>query len=507
MPLHMALIHDVLAVDAGHVDGDDAAAGRDDDLVGIQGAQGVHVDLGVQLDLDVGMKLHLLVPVGHQRLDVGIEHLGHGQQAGELVGLLKHGHLVPALGRHAGRLQAARAGAHDGDVLFLGSRLVLGQAHFHALPHVRVHRALAGLADEDVVQAAGAHDAGTHLLRTALLHLAGGVGIGDELARHAHRVAVALGDDLLAHVERVDAGAGEDGLAGHGLHLLREVDELALGHDLVGHGAGRLVEAGLHGPGVNAMGLDDRDELEGVGDAVAVGHEVIGGDAHENRHVIAAGLVNLVDDLAEETGAVLGRSAVLVGAVVGVLGKEAHHHVADARVDLDDVDAGILAAAGGLAVLLDDLGDLLFGVLALGHAHERAGGHVLGRSVGQKRIVARGTPLIAQLQLGGNLGSVVVAHLGDALEAGDELIVPASAGAGGRVVLRLGAEAVAHVARPDLDQAGMALCALLVEIHQVIGHVVVVHLLDGHRQHHETVAQLDIADLKRLHQFLVLRHG
>lgn len=139
------------------------------------------------------------------------------------------------------------------------------------------------------------------------------------------------------------------------------------GHDLVGHGAGRLVEAGLHGPGVNAVGLDDRDELEGVGDAVAVGHEVVGGDAHENRHVVAAGLVNLVDDLAEEAGAVLGRSAVLVGAVVGVLGKEAHHHVADARVDLDDVDAGILAAAGGLAVLLDDLGDLLFGVLALGH--------------------------------------------------------------------------------------------------------------------------------------------
>ena len=193
--------------------------------------------------------------------------------------------------------------------------------------------------------------------------------------------------------------------------------------------------------------------------------------------------------------------------MVGVLGKEAHHHVADARVDLDDVDAGILAAAGGLAVLLDDLGDLLFGVLALGHAHERAGGHVLGRSVGQKRIVARGTPLVAQLQLGGNLGSVLVAHLGDALEAGDELVVPASAGAGGRVVLRLGAEAVAHVARPDLDQTGMALCALLVKVHQIVGHVVVVHLLDGHRQHHETVAQLDIADLKRLHQFLVLRHG
>ena len=132
-------------------------------------------------------------------------------------------------------------------------------------------------------------------------------------------------------------------------------------------------------------------------------------------------------------------------------------------MDLDDVETGPHGAARGLAVLLHHDGDLFGGVLALGHAHERAGGHVLGRSVGQKRIVARGTPLVAQLQLGGNLGSVLVAHLGDALEAGDELIVPASAGAGGRVVLRLGAEAVAHVARPDLDQTGMALCALLVK--------------------------------------------
>ena len=118
---------------------------------------------------------------------------------------------------------------------------------------------------------------------------------------------------------------------------------------------------------------------------------------------------------------------VLVGAVVGVLGKEAHHHVTDAAwISIMSMPASLQRrAAWPYCLTTSAISSLV--VLALGHAHERAGGHVLGRSVGQKRIIARGTPLVAQLQLGGHLGSVLVAHLGDALEAGNELIVPASA--------------------------------------------------------------------------------
>ena len=341
----------------------------------------------------------------------------------------------------------------------------------------------------------------------ALGHLSGRSRVGDELTGHAHCVAVALGDHFLAHIERVDAGTGEHRLAGDGLHLLGQVDELALGRALVGHRARGLVEAGLHRPGVYTVLLHNGNDLQGVLDAVAVGHEVVGGNAHQDGHVVTAGLVHLVDDLAQEASAVLGRAAILVGAVIGVLGEEAHHHIADAGVNLDDVDAGLLGAAGRLAVLLHDLGDLLFGVLALGHTHERAGRHVGRRRVGQQRHIAAGTPLVAELQLGGHLRTVLVGHLGHAGEPGDELIIPDAAGTGGRMVLRLGAEAIAHVARPDLDEAHAALGALLVEVHQVVGDVVVVHLLDGHRQHHETVAQLDVADLERLQQFLVLRHS
>ena len=326
------------------------------------------------------------------------------------------------------------------------------------------------------------------------------------LASHAHRVAVTLGDHLVAHVERVDAGSGEHRFVGDGLHLLGEVDELAFGNDLVRHGTRSLVEAGLHAPSVHAVLLDDRDDLEGVLDAVAVRHEVVGGDAHQDGHVVAAGLVDLVDDLAQEAGAVLGASAVLVGAMVGVLGQEAHHHVADAGMDLDDVDAAVLGALGRFAVLLHHDGDLFFGVFALGHAHERAAGNVFGRSVGQQRVGAARTPLVAQLQLRGHLRAMLMARLGDALPTRVELVGPNAAGSGGGVILRLGIEAIADVRAADLDQAHAALGALLVEVHQVVRNMIVVDLLDRHGQHDEPVPDLHPADAERFQQLLILCH-
>ena len=102
---------------------------------------------------------------------------------------------------------------------------------------------------------------------------------------------------------------------------------------------------------------------------------------------------------------------------------------------------------------------------------------------------------------------MLVAHIGNALEAGDELVVPDAASTGGGVILRRGVEAVAHVCRTDFNQADTALSALLVEVHQVIGDMVVVYLLDGHRQHDEAVLQLHVTDLEGLQQFLVLCHS
>ena len=379
-------------------------------------------------------------------------------------------------------------------MLLLLGRLVLRQAHLGALPHIGVDRALARLADEDIVKAAAAHDAGANLLGMASGHFAGGLGIGYKLTGHTHRVAVSLRDDLLAHVKRVDARTGEHRLVRDGLDLLGQIDELAFGHDLVRHGARRFMEACLDAPGIHAVGFDDGNELLGVLDAVAAGHEIVGGDADEDGHVVAAGLMHLIDDLGKQTGAILGASAIFIGTMVGVLRQKAHDHVADTGMNLDDIDARILGALGGLAVLLHDDGDLLFGVLAFGHSHERAALNVFGRSIRQQRVISRCTPLVAQLQLNSHLGAVLVANLGDTLETGDELVVPNTAGTGGGMVLRLGVEAVAHIGAANLDEAHAALGALLVEVNQVVGHMIVVDLLDRHGQHDEPIAQLDVAD-------------
>ncbi len=260
------------------------------------------------------------------------------------------------------------------------------------------------------------------------------------------------------------------------------------------------MEAGLNGPSVDAVSLYALDDLLEVLYALAAGHKVVCGVTDEDRVIFAALLVDLIDDVGEELAAALGVSAVLVGTVVGVLGDEAHDHVADACMDLDDVDAGLLAALSGVAVLLHNESDLFLGEFLLGHADEGAGGNVDGGSVGMQLVLTGCAPLVAELQLSCELCAVLVANIGGAGKAGDEAVVPNAHGTGGGVVLRGGIENVADVAGAELDQSGTALCALLVEIYEVVANMVVVGLLDGHRQHDEAVSQLHIADLKRLVQ-------
>ena len=93
---------------------------------------------------------------------------------------------------------------------------------------------------------------------------------------------------------------------------------------------------------------------------------------------------------------------------------------------------------------------------------------------------------------------MLVADLCGAGQAGDETVIPNADGTRGGVILRMRVEHVADVAGTELDQGCTALRALLVEVDEIVTNMVVVGLLDGHRQHDEAVAQLHIADLERL---------
>lgn len=72
-----------------------------------------------------------------------------------------------------------------------------------------------------------------------------------------------------------------------------------------------------------------------------------GGDAEEERRGVGDGGADSVDDLEREAGAVLERTAVVIGALVGDGGEEGVEEVSVGVVDFDNVDAGGERALGG----------------------------------------------------------------------------------------------------------------------------------------------------------------
>ena len=104
--------------------------------------------------------------------------------------------------------------------------------------YVGVNGALAGLADEDVVQTAGANDAGTNFLGSGLPRPSMPIsGLSDPVTSHTSSVARTIFDDLFANIEVVDTSTREGRKLGVLLSSLRKVDELTFRNELVSNGA------------------------------------------------------------------------------------------------------------------------------------------------------------------------------------------------------------------------------------------------------------------------------
>ena len=101
--------------------------------------------------------------------------------------------------------------------------------------------------------------------------------------------------------------------------------------------------------------------------------EVDGRPAHDDGELGPHDLAHAADDLERQFHAVLQAAAVLVGAVVGSQRHEARQDAAHARHDLDGVEAGFLAHARRVEVLLLERLDLLerHGADALVHSSTR----------------------------------------------------------------------------------------------------------------------------------------
>lgn len=497
--LESVRVDDVLVVLTRNIWREGLRANSKDNLVSTEVLDVSRGNLGVQANIDVETLDLVVVPIDHRRKLV-VENLSEVQQTASLLLLVDNGDIgVTAHTHGTSSLKTSRASTNDEDLLLcLIARdlMILRQAILREV-NVRIDRALARLTNEDVVEAARANDARTNLFRAVFLDLETDLGLSDPVASHTNSVARTILDDLFADIEVVDTSTWEGRKLGVLLSSLRKVDELTFRNELVSNRTRSLVEASLDRPSVNAVLLDDFDDLFEVFKTLTAWHEVVCRITNEDRVVFAAYAMDLIDDVGEETAAILGRSAVLVSTMVGVLGDEAHDHVTDTSVDLDDIDASLLAALSSFAVLLYDKLDLFFGELALWHTNEWTRNDVFRRSVAQQLRLAIGTPLIAELQLSCKFCTMLMACLCGTGKTWDKAVIPYAARTSGGVIFRMSVEAVAYIARTDLDKTSTTDCALLVEIDQVVANCIVIGFLDGHWQHDETIANFYVADFKR----------
>lgn len=105
------------------------------------------------------------------------------------------------------------------------------------------------------------------------------------------------------------------------------------------------MEASLDRPSIYAVLFNAFDNLFEVFNTLTTRHKVVCRVTNQDRHIVAASLVNLVDDLGEQTAAVFSRSTIFVGTMVGVLRNEAHYHVANTSMNFNDVNTSSSCSA------------------------------------------------------------------------------------------------------------------------------------------------------------------
>ena len=370
---------------------------------------------------------------------------------------------------------------------------------------------------EVAVQAAVAR---TDLVHAALAQLVDVVGVGVERAGHVEEVNLAVCQGLLEEVGgvgRIHVGdrAHGDGHGGLDLggHLQHEattrvlaveqalpvalevelggpavvaVDAVAREVQVAGELAGVVaVRPDAHVERVGAGRLELAAELDVLlhgGEAVVLAQaHVVGLDAvDEDLHgeVLPAGILDALDDLAHEAGAVLeALGAVLVVALVAVAREERLADVVAGRVELHRVEAGVLEHLGNVdEVLLHQV-----------HLVER---EVVGLGAGE--LLGRGG--VEAAEGGAHEAQLVAAHAARLVHGGRHLVED---GVGG-VAHLVGGRVVGHEARVVLHPHEVA--AALDELHVLVDDALVGDVGQVERAGgalHHAVAELQLAQVPR----------
>ena len=96
-----------------------------------------------------------------------------------------------------------------------------------------------------------------------------------------------------------------------------------------------------------------------VNDVLGVDSEAVGREPDSDLEARAAGLADSFEDFHEESGAILGVSAVGVFALVFTRAEKGADDIAVGAVDFDSIESGFLRSLGGLNEVVSELVDFL----------------------------------------------------------------------------------------------------------------------------------------------------
>ncbi len=331
------------------------AAGRDDDDVGPQGFHDLGGDFFPELDRDggfLGLRREIVDRLG--KLLLRGRNGGQVELAAEPVRFFVKGHLVPSERGDPSGLETGDSAAGDEDLL---GTLRRHERHRAFFTRCGIHEAtnrqpldhepseaplIACDARDDVVEAAGCG-----LVRQ--------IRVGDQRATHANDVRLPRGQDVFRDDRILDPVSDHDRNRGNFL------DPFGIGREQPNGRAGRgdepakrsVIRARQADRVEARTGQNGRDDLDLLGSEPAVRH-LRRGQPDSDRKIVAALLLDPLEDLQRKLQASHQGAAVFVGAAIRARRDEIADQVAVRSVELDPVETGLLSPPRGFAESLDD---------------------------------------------------------------------------------------------------------------------------------------------------------
>ena len=481
-------------------------------------------------DADVDRQAPHLVLVPPEQPKVGfVEQRCETQRSADVARRFEDGDVVPSQGRNASDFESGGPAADNHDLLRRLGRRGLDGAEFGLTGEHRVHCALHPTVEEGLGDADVTVDAGPNLLDPVLADLASCFGVGEHLPPHRNDVGLAVTDHLIAGARpnppdgdhRDRQRLGEAATQRRVLRLL--VEDHAVGERLArGH-----VPVGGQVDGVGA-GFD----RESGGDLALVEGDAVGCsvfeciEAHPDREISTGARFRFGDDLAQEPGPVLDRTAVLVVAPVPLARQEPGEEIAVGAVNLDGVKPGRLGAYDCVAQLLGDRCDLVGGHgvelrLHVGatrrgrHGHQFVDRQVVDHveravPLRQRRHIDRiavgdidPTDLAVVHQLHGDLRAMTMDGVGELAQRRDVTVVRHR-----QLMNRVGAMRVGKGRDLGDEESGTASgSGFVVGDDLVVGHAVVTDDFDTHWRHGDAVGHRHRTDLHGREEMLGHRQG